>query len=660
MPYLHWETFSAYQKRLRSIDAALENIDFGRRRPLPEDLLSPYTTAKWKRQTALFKMKKFQTADKVIADKGKAKVTKRQRTHITKEEIEDRLVTRYYDYYGEDRVNSLNVGHNHPLLLHPLHVRRTLDRSYYYALEEAEIRKRDVDQVLYRYTYGELELYDPMMIMVDQLWLWVIDEQTAVSAFPRRWGLESKDGREKTDVQERVIQAISNEHKGIKTAEHLASIIVDKCSGVFFPEAEEEHDSVDFLDVFAVSIARLAYSQTKAFNDFCDDSRRPSKGVKKYDLQNNPLDSELRQREEHRKTCKDCGKKGVPEYWHRSQDHLHDRKCLALPDQPDYQTHATAMNSEGGRHAPRKQKSLVDISQETEYVKEIKDILDEMNSMARVFEQQIELLKSQRTTDNDDLYDADAAYTLHDVYGKVKERLARITQLQREAERVYSALRDLLDLKQKQASVKQTDDTAQQGLTILVFTIITIIFSPLSFIAAIFSMNAREINNTELRPLSKIWRIMFPVTVGVLALSLLLAFSVNPFAKGFEKLVDQWRVLQGTWHQRLRKYKFHPKNWFSSSGRGGNDRKGSDKEPLQVEEKEAEAEEHSAKKERTVILPLPKQSRMKLEKEKDTGGKKAEPETNIEESGMSGALQPEDTQKRFSLFRRQKKTDSKV
>ena len=82
----------------------------------------------------------------------------------------------------------------------PLHPRRTLDQSYYRELKNTGTRDRD--QVVYRATTPEphdcLERMDkedgkckqchddirkvPRLIMVDQLWLWILDEST--SCFP--------------------------------------------------------------------------------------------------------------------------------------------------------------------------------------------------------------------------------------------------------------------------------------------------------------------------------------------------------------------------------------------------------------------------------------------------------------------------------------------
>lgn len=54
-----------------------------------------------------------------------------------------------------------------------LHVRRTLDQSYFLNLNDTS--QRDQDQVVYRATQGRGNL--TRVVMVDQLWLWVLDER---------------------------------------------------------------------------------------------------------------------------------------------------------------------------------------------------------------------------------------------------------------------------------------------------------------------------------------------------------------------------------------------------------------------------------------------------------------------------------------------------
>jgi hypothetical protein len=57
----------------------------------------------------------------------------------------------------------------------PLHSRRTLDQSYYWKLANTD--KRDEDQVVYRATkQGKNISRTTRVVMVDQLWLYILDE----------------------------------------------------------------------------------------------------------------------------------------------------------------------------------------------------------------------------------------------------------------------------------------------------------------------------------------------------------------------------------------------------------------------------------------------------------------------------------------------------
>jgi hypothetical protein len=77
----------------------------------------------------------------------------------------------------------------------PMHCRRTLDQFSYYMLESTELR--DKGQVAYRWAKKLKHLVkkeDRPIIMVDQLWLWVLHDGTVITSFPSTWnGYESFD-----------------------------------------------------------------------------------------------------------------------------------------------------------------------------------------------------------------------------------------------------------------------------------------------------------------------------------------------------------------------------------------------------------------------------------------------------------------------------------
>lgn len=92
-------------------------------------------------------------------------------------------------------------------------------------------------------------------------------------------------------------------------------------------------------------------------------------------------------------------------------------------------------------------------------------------------------------------------------------------------------MKDILTLKQQQAgvieareAVKQAQLTLKQGQSIMIFTIVTIVFLPLSFCVGFFGMNSIEFNDGKV-PLDTEYKLMFPISAGIIFIAFLFAFS---------------------------------------------------------------------------------------------------------------------------------------
>ena len=173
----------------------------------------------------------------------------------------------------------------------PLHPRRTLDQAYYCTLKSTKWRDRD--QVVYRGTRANpchLHSIDPKtrrwncpgrqdiaesaatqharhrerdmteedrvaaelaykcpectdhirkvarLVMVDQLWMWILDEKTLVTCFPRRYGVNRKDPSGVHHLVRRHLKNIRQEH--IRTVFDLALIVLIEVTNIFFDRAK--------------------------------------------------------------------------------------------------------------------------------------------------------------------------------------------------------------------------------------------------------------------------------------------------------------------------------------------------------------------------------------------------------------------------------------
>ncbi|KAH7383037.1 hypothetical protein BKA64DRAFT_175090 [Cadophora sp. MPI-SDFR-AT-0126] len=234
--------------------------------------------------------------------------------------------------------------------------------------------------------------------------------------------------------------------------------------------------------------------------------------------------------------------------------------------------------------AEDKAKSLLDINPEGRLLREIKDILDELHIMINIKKQQhrafkqfrkhveymiapplslakeIGTARQKKITGDSDIEDDDsgtpgkaikridslerdkmeksAKWTLefaHDLAADLDDRVADLNNLRESAEHTEKALNELLGLKQQRASVvqarksvQQTEETLRKGRSIMLFTIIIIIFQPLSFGATVFGMNSYEFEGGKWSFRREITYIL-PISVGIILTSFILAFS--PFTR---------------------------------------------------------------------------------------------------------------------------------
>ena len=63
----------------------------------------------------------------------------------------------------------------------PLHIRRTLDQYFYGNLRDTD--DRDMDQVVTRYARYISKWPDPALIMVDQLWMFILKDSSCHYTF---------------------------------------------------------------------------------------------------------------------------------------------------------------------------------------------------------------------------------------------------------------------------------------------------------------------------------------------------------------------------------------------------------------------------------------------------------------------------------------------
>lgn len=204
------------------------------------------------------------------------------------------------------------------------------------------------------------------------------------------------------------------------------------------------------------------------------------------------------------------------------------------------------------KHLQNEQESfdpLLDIRAETSLLTEVRDIRDELNILTMVLNSQLFTLGDLRTCLLDELstdrYGTTRKPTTFvmeirkrtlDQERRLKVHKRDIDAMDQQAERLYKSLTDLLDLKQKHSNAlearfasEQALAAAKEGQTIMVFTVVTIIFMPMSFISSYFGINIDSFGDSL--PGSWVASWVFGGGMAISAIFILMALTVVDITK---------------------------------------------------------------------------------------------------------------------------------
>ncbi|KAI1778867.1 hypothetical protein F4818DRAFT_437668 [Hypoxylon cercidicola] len=448
----------------------------------------------------------------------------------------------------------------------PLHPRRTLDQFFYHGIDTSA---RDTDQVVYRYCKENNDA-EPKVFMVDQLWLWIIGKDLIITCFPQRWDQPKQDPMNVLDCIIEETNAKTRPPIGSvwyypyfafagpdMTPSHhdLAMLITSQCSGMF--DRHRLHDQkFQFLDIFDQSIGVVTDKESQLFRRFNQASSRSAEWL---------------------------------------QHHRHRRGMGRPPRLPAFGTPDTLE----GTSMDQFPDALLDIGVETTLLAEIKDIRDELNIIDVILASQVETLEDFEKQLTEELKSdgskrnnvavAEIEKRSHEQLRGLHVRQKDIWRMDQQAQSLYQNLTDLLDLKQKHSNAlearfagDQAVIAAKQGQTIMVFTIVTIVFLPMSFIAAFFAINLEEWGGGRLT-IPYVSKYMFGIGLGISIPLIAMAFAVTDLSDAARELAT------GSW-------------WLSSWKKRSRGRSSSSTSAKDARH-ESEREKHAPAKETTQILP---------------------------------------------------------
>ncbi len=203
--------------------------------------------------------------------------------------------------------------------------------------------------------------------------------------------------------------------------------------------------------------------------------------------------------------------------------------------------------------------ALLDIGVETSLLAEIKDIRDELNIIMGILDAQLQTITYLEGFVTDEVRGEGSRRTTDAVVSEIRRRTGEqkrgldakqkdVSRMDRQALSLYDGLTDLLDLKQKHSNAlearfagDQAVIAAKQGQTIMVFTIVTIIFLPLSFIASFFAINFVEWEERIQLSIPYVSKYLFGIGFAISIPLVALAFTVQDISNGVLNLFSRAR-----------------------------------------------------------------------------------------------------------------------
>ncbi|KAJ6016323.1 ankyrin [Penicillium herquei] len=438
-----------------------------------------------------------------------------------------------------------------PEPIHGRHGSLTLDQYYYVSLQDTN--GRDRDQVLGRFVTKERKALQrddeasTKILIVQQLWLWVLDRDTIITTTTQM--------KEEISFFEHVLHNIKRHKKTISPSiNDITRLILSTATGLFEKRgidvagSESGQNLKSPLEVYRESILNVRNEEKQLFDEFNESLqelekkrlgfRTSSEGktqVKNYEWLRNV----------HRNlwntlTFMENGNES-PAPTKGSESGISSSRYSRNLGSGGHIKHRSKGKmgpgaTDRGQQPKKRAKNVEDdnpygnIAQETKLLREVKDICDELNILKNLAEDQKDVWEQFQSIQYPER--SPAPRTPPD------EIIDTIQEMIKEAKFVYNDLKMLLDLKQKQANIAEAQSTRKQSSTVMVFTVITILFLPASFLTSLFALNVSDFphdGDTVSYRGSWIFPIIIFVSLATSAIFSLIAFKANSLTEHWKK-----------------------------------------------------------------------------------------------------------------------------
>ncbi|KAI1422515.1 hypothetical protein F5Y12DRAFT_762408 [Xylaria sp. FL1777] len=298
-------------------------------------------------------------------------------------------------------------------------------------------------------TDPESDVVNGNVLMVDQLWLWAVDNTTLMTFFPKR---------ESHPIEGPLFQQAD-----------LRNSIYNELNGDLTGRCENALDLAAFVTLHAVTVLldRAAHPDLEIFRIFDEAigilTERMTSSLKRFRME--------------------------------SYNKTHDDSDTDDPNDNRTETIKKRHNREVER-AERQNR------ENTSAVLELRDMEDELHTLLNLFTEQQDTIKSmkwsyekselQASTQCGREFLKEALRRLEEYEKQARDMLARVDATRKDYEKLQEMIQRQAQVDEVRWSRLQAELASSQNLSVMIFTTFTVIFLPLSFFTSLFGMNTNE------------------------------------------------------------------------------------------------------------------------------------------------------------------------
>jgi Mg2+ and Co2+ transporter CorA len=362
----------------------------------------------------------------------------------------------------------------------PFHGPSTLDEFYYHFTDESNEEKsmRNKTQVVTKYLYPNgLEGRNYWSLLrVSQLWIWIVDDRWLISC------TSSTMNDEKEDLVTNVLKYLNNEvesgscHTQPTSANDMSRAIADYCIYTYEKKREVEDGSDMHTET---EPEENIGSGEKTIKEATIDG---DKGVTSQQLAG-------RKQRSIRQVYSDY----INEIGRRESD------LFSL-----FSDRRRQFKETGYRSFTMEELDSA-LGEGASQLHRIKDVRDELNILKTIAKYQL-AVRSKMTGETRRREDLIAAYVLGD-----------IVELDNNAKQMHDAFISTISLQESELANFQAQQAVKQGKTVMVFTVVTVWFLPLSFLTSLFALDVSSFLQAPAWALVIVFTVplLFPAAAGV-------------------------------------------------------------------------------------------------------------------------------------------------